>query len=400
MNKVFERLDKDQIVNLFKHSRGRPEKQKGLVRALNPRQLDSLLIKIKTEQENIQNITPMATPKEFCEKLFSYMSPEQANALYDLKNGQIIDLSNRVIDRDSYIEQLEDENYNLENLLRVDADTGLNTRRAFEKMKENRIDCFLEFAESYLKAKVGEKRTNGRARFTDITPIHKIIGDVMHDIESLQSRNKTIDISNENYLASNLITGYSDLNGFKVVNDRFGHVAGDKILRAMGDAYIRVKEESESTFGKSVESYRIGGDEVVFTVEDPEEGQVDQIMHKLNDIMMDPQTYAGMDTEIGEDYKVPISIGTSDRFSLSGMFRMLSDYSENREDTLTLEQLQEDQEVLRDGLCTKADSYVLGDAEKRARDDKEAFYNSIREKEDSDLTGLERSIKSGRYGFD
>jgi diguanylate cyclase len=44
-----------------------------------------------------------------------------------------------------------------------------------------------------------------------------------------------------------------DLDGFKAVNDRFGHPAGDRILRAVADA-IRVTRAAD-------EGFRVGGDE-------------------------------------------------------------------------------------------------------------------------------------------
>ena len=44
-----------------------------------------------------------------------------------------------------------------------------------------------------------------------------------------------------------------DLDGFKQVNDRFGHTAGDQVLRAVGQGLLRVRTSDDA--------FRIGGDE-------------------------------------------------------------------------------------------------------------------------------------------
>lgn len=58
---------------------------------------------------------------------------------------------------------------------------------------------------------------------------------------------------------------YFDLNGFKTVNDLYGHAAGDQVLRAIGETLIRQTRETDIVG-------RIGGDEfaVVLTHVGPE----------------------------------------------------------------------------------------------------------------------------------
>lgn len=54
---------------------------------------------------------------------------------------------------------------------------------------------------------------------------------------------------------------YIDLNGFKQVNDRFGHAAGDAVLRGVGVRLRRLAGENDAAF-------RLGGDEFAMLIAD------------------------------------------------------------------------------------------------------------------------------------
>jgi diguanylate cyclase (GGDEF)-like protein/PAS domain S-box-containing protein len=72
---------------------------------------------------------------------------------------------------------------------------------------------------------------------------------------------------------------YLDLNGFKSVNDYFGHATGDLLLRAVGKALARSIRESDTVA-------RVGGDEFTFIFEglanlDDLEGMGEKILQTL-----------------------------------------------------------------------------------------------------------------------
>jgi diguanylate cyclase (GGDEF)-like protein len=81
-----------------------------------------------------------------------------------------------------------------------------------------------------------------------------------------------------------LVLGYMDLDGFKGVNDRHGHSAGDRVLRAFAEA------AAKSIRGTDLFA-RIGGDEfvVLMSVKSCEEGdQVAELLHaRLTRILRD-----------------------------------------------------------------------------------------------------------------
>jgi diguanylate cyclase (GGDEF)-like protein len=88
---------------------------------------------------------------------------------------------------------------------------------------------------------------------------------------------------------------YMDLDGFKRINDRFGHKHGDAFLKAIADAFIALWEQD-------VIYYRLGGDEFFVLVYHHDEAMVvDRARRMIADIeaMTIDQQPAGVSASIG-----------------------------------------------------------------------------------------------------
>jgi diguanylate cyclase (GGDEF)-like protein len=96
---------------------------------------------------------------------------------------------------------------------------------------------------------------------------------------------------------------FCDLNGFKQVNDRLGHVAGDRLLAEVGDR-IAVGLRSRDTLA------RYGGDEFLVLCTDPaQEAAVVRLCAHIEGALARPFRVAGQDIEIGSSIGAVISAG-------------------------------------------------------------------------------------------
>ena len=82
-----------------------------------------------------------------------------------------------------------------------------------------------------------------------------------------------------------------DLDGFKAVNDRFGHAAGDRLLGEVGAALERVGRSADSAF-------RIGGDEFALVFPEATAKEADAAARRIS------QTVSDIDARIGVSWGV------------------------------------------------------------------------------------------------
>ncbi len=98
-----------------------------------------------------------------------------------------------------------------------------------------------------------------------------------------------------------LAVGFADLDGFKAVNDQWGHAAGDELLRILADRWHRVTRSGDLVA-------RLGGDEFVFVFENL---SVENPANHLSHILTRIEQCVNMPVllESGHEVRVGISMG-------------------------------------------------------------------------------------------
>ncbi len=129
----------------------------------------------------------------------------------------------------------------------------------------------LKILGSYLAIAMDNARIHGEVHklYNDIVKEHKDLEASYRDIESMAVRDKLTGLYNRQYLdqlIENEFSGkrkqdsycilYLDLDSFKPVNDQYGHLTGDKVLREIAGRLQKCMRQSD-------ELIRIGGDEFV-----------------------------------------------------------------------------------------------------------------------------------------
>jgi diguanylate cyclase (GGDEF)-like protein len=108
--------------------------------------------------------------------------------------------------------------------------------------------------------------------------------------------------------AHHLVLLYVDLDGFKSVNDRFGHAGGDHVLRTVGERLLAVTRRGDTVA-------RLGGDEFVALCRDVPPESAEGLGAKLRDAVTRP-----VELPTGDRVSVGASVGV---FALSPNERAL-----------------------------------------------------------------------------
>ena len=69
-----------------------------------------------------------------------------------------------------------------------------------------------------------------------------------------------------------------DVNNLKQINDTLGHEKGDELITTVGRNVLTLTDVNKK-------GYRIGGDEFVIIVENPQEGEVDDLLQKCEELV-------------------------------------------------------------------------------------------------------------------
>jgi len=97
---------------------------------------------------------------------------------------------------------------------------------------------------------------------------------------------------------------FLDLDGFKPVNDRFGHAAGDAVLVELGERLVDCVREGDTVA-------RLGGDEFAILIEDADGVPVDALCDRVLDAVSAGVVVTGQPVPLGVSVGVAYGDGTS-----------------------------------------------------------------------------------------
>ena len=98
----------------------------------------------------------------------------------------------------------------------------------------------------------------------------------------------------------NLAVMFLDLDGFKSINDRFGHNVGDELLKVISKRLLELVRQSDIVA-------RLGGDEFIFVVHDPKaRNEILQVAERIINSLNKPIEVAGNLLNVGSSIGISI----------------------------------------------------------------------------------------------
>lgn len=151
-----------------------------------------------------------------------------------------------------------------------------------------------------VKALLRNKQTHDKIRKLQISLEQMVVSDPLtglHNRRYLMDR-LTQEMQRADRHGEPMAFAMIDLDGFKPINDQFGHVVGDKVLRAVGNAIARCVRVSDI-------AARYGGDEfAIILPQTPPEGAmrvVERVLRAISELQLND--------EKGANCKVTASLG-------------------------------------------------------------------------------------------
>lgn len=122
-----------------------------------------------------------------------------------------------------------------------------------------------------------------RKRYTDEI-LYKVLHDPLTDLfnraafeDKLQNAIPRLKRDSKNRIVLYLI----DLDGFKEINDTYGHLAGDTFLKSLARRFKQIQRQGELVC-------RLGGDEFAFLIEGPGNIEIEPLANRIMDAVCEP----------------------------------------------------------------------------------------------------------------
>ena len=148
---------------------------------------------------------------------------------------------------------------------------------------------------------------------------------LMDTLTGLNNRNAlAIFVSDIYPNAKNIAMLYCDLNGLKVMNDNYGHEAGDRYIKNAADSLLAVFDP------KTV--YRIGGDEFVAIETDPSVDEFDERVIRVNEEFKKREVSMAVGTTFMENSDINFDefLKEADKNMYLDKMKYYSDHKNNR----------------------------------------------------------------------
>lgn len=94
------------------------------------------------------------------------------------------------------------------------------------------------------------------------------------EMTGLYNRNKYLNMVENEYIHNDKVgVIFWDVNNLKQINDTMGHEKGDALITTVGRMILTLTDTNKK-------GYRIGGDEFVIVIENPQEGEIGSLLNK------------------------------------------------------------------------------------------------------------------------
>ena len=116
------------------------------------------------------------------------------------------------------------------------------------------------------------------------------------EMTGLLNRNKYLSMIKGEYRhMDRLCVVFLDVNNLKKINDTLGHEKGDALITTVGRIVLTLTDVNKK-------GYRIGGDEFVIIIENPQEGEVDDLLQKWEELVALKSQTAATDLSVAVGY--------------------------------------------------------------------------------------------------